>query len=180
MVCSVFQKLKNLWLFFFVVAGIGFKSVFLITSRPYIFSKGYQIRFNEEPCQQCGLGYIVPEWVDENPTLSEIRQIYGSGSSLPTTTLILPLKHDKVQPVKQQLSVIKPQVLLFLSKIKRLSVREDNEDPRLNTVNAISITKETDFVQRKNIDAESFTLHLSADENGTGKECRLSCNTIYT
>ncbi|GMP80107.1 hypothetical protein CsSME_00035339 [Camellia sinensis var. sinensis] len=84
--------------------GIGFKSVFLITALPYIFSNGYQIRLNEQPCPQCKVGYIVPEWVDDNPTLSTIKEIYsGSGSSLPTTTIVLPLKPDKVQPVKQQL-----------------------------------------------------------------------------
>ncbi|XP_021822837.1 eukaryotic translation initiation factor 3 subunit C-like [Prunus avium] len=94
-------------------SGIGFKSVVLITAQPYIFSNGYQIRFSEEPCMHCNLGYIVPEWVEENPTMSDIRQIYGSGSALPTTTLILPLKHDKVKPVKQQLSKMHPEVLLF-------------------------------------------------------------------
>ncbi|RXH95965.1 hypothetical protein DVH24_008465 [Malus domestica] len=152
--------------------GIGFKSVFLITDRPYIFSNGYQIRFNKEPCLHCNLGYIVPEWVEENPTLSDIQQIYSSGSALPTTTLILPLKPDEVHPVKQQLSSMHPEVLLFLSKIKRLSVREDNKDPRLNTVSAISISSEIDLVARKNIDAQSYTLHLSAEENGDGnKNC---------
>ncbi|KAF4365120.1 hypothetical protein G4B88_018300 [Cannabis sativa] len=55
-----------------------FKNLLLITSRPHIFSNGYQIRFNEEPCSQ--LGYIVPEWLDKNPTLHELKQIYGSGS----------------------------------------------------------------------------------------------------
>ncbi|XP_070679761.1 protein NO VEIN-like [Malus domestica] len=65
-----------------------------------------------------------------------------------------------------------PEVLLFLSKIKRLSVREDNKDPRLNTVSAISISSEIDLVARKNIDAQSYTLHLSAEENGDGnKNC---------
>ncbi|CAB4280436.1 unnamed protein product [Prunus armeniaca] len=154
--------------------GIGFKSVFLITAQPYIFSNGYQIRFNEEPCMHCDLGYIVPEWVEESPTLSDITEIYGSGSALPTTTLILPLKPDKVKPVKQQLSSMHPEVLLFLAKIKRLSVREDNEDPRLNTVTAISISSKTDFVTRKNIDADSYTLHLSAEENGNELETECS------
>ncbi|KAF3436790.1 hypothetical protein FNV43_RR19543 [Rhamnella rubrinervis] len=153
--------------------GIGFKSVFLITARPYIFSNGYQIRFNEGPCSYCGLGYIVPEWVDENPSLSDIKQIYGSNTALPTTVLVLPLKPDKVNPVKQQLSSIHPEVLLFLSKIKWLSVREDNDDPRLNTVNAISILSETNFVQRKDYDAESYTLHLSAEE---GTESERECS----
>ncbi|KAM3381544.1 hypothetical protein P3S68_007117 [Capsicum galapagoense] len=151
--------------------GIGFKSVFLITARPYIFSNGYQIRFSEEPCQHCNVGYIVPEWVEANPTLSVISQIYGSSATLPATTLVLPLKPDKVKPVKKQLSGIHPEVLLFLSKIKKLSVREDNEDPRLNTVSAISISSETDFVKKKNINAESYMLHLSADENSGLGEC---------
>ncbi|XP_059644204.1 uncharacterized protein LOC132285978 [Cornus florida] len=150
--------------------GIGFKSVFLITAQPYIFSNGYQIRFNEEPWSQCNVGYIVPEWVDENPDLSVVKQVYGSGTTLPTTTIILPLKPDKVKPVKQQLSNIHPEVLLFLSKIRRLSVKEDNEDPRLTTVSSIALSSEKNFVSRKNIDAESYVLHLSADGSGGNLE----------
>ncbi|KAK1257378.1 hypothetical protein QJS04_geneDACA023613 [Acorus gramineus] len=150
------------------ICGIGFKSVFLITSQPHIFSNNYQIRFNESPTPDCNLGYIVPEWVDNNPTLSDVQKIYGRSKPLPTTTIILPLKSDKVSAVKHQLSTVHPEVLLFLTKIKRLSVREDNEDPRLNTVNAISISSETDFQTRKNISAESYTLHLAADESKSG------------
>lgn len=109
--------------------------------------------------------------MEANPTLSVIRQVYGSSATLPATTLVLPLKPDKVKPVKQKLSSIHPEVLLFLSKIKKLSVREDNEDARLNTVSAISISSETDFVKKKNIDAESYLLHLSADEKSGMGEC---------
>ncbi|KAK0601138.1 hypothetical protein LWI29_021534 [Acer saccharum] len=151
--------------------GIGFKSVFLITSRPYILSNGYHIRFNEDPYPHCNLGYVVPEWVEENPIFSEIQQIYGSGSTLPTTTLILPLKADKVNAVKQQLSSVQPEVLLFLTKIKRLSVREHNENPKLNSVSAIAITSETKFVKRKKIDAESSMLHLAAQGDKFDNEC---------
>ncbi|PWA45853.1 DNA binding,ATP binding protein [Artemisia annua] len=147
--------------------GIGFKSVFLITAQPYIFSNGYQIKFNEKPCKHCNVGYICPEWVENDPTLSAIQRVYGSATSLPTTTLVLPLKPEKVKPVKDQLSSIHPEVLLFLSKIKRLSVREDNnEDPRLNTVSAISISSEKDLVTVKSMDAEFYTLHLTADVSG--------------
>ncbi|KAB1210018.1 hypothetical protein CJ030_MR6G023567 [Morella rubra] len=102
--------------------------------------------------------------------LMELIQVYGSAGSLPTTTVVLPLKADKVKPVKQQLSSIHPEVLLFLTKIKRLSVKERNQDPRTNTVSAIAITSETNFVTRKNIDAESYTLHLSAEEKEKGSE----------
>ncbi|KAJ0248460.1 ATP/DNA binding protein [Hirschfeldia incana] len=152
--------------------GIGFKSVFLITSQPYIFSNGYQIRFNESPCSHCGLGYIVPEWVDQHPSLLvDIQRIHGSGSPLPTTTIILPLKSDKVDPVKQQLSNVHPEVLLFLSKIKNLSIREHCQDPNLSTVNSIGIITETDLVKRKSIDAESYTIILSANETDSEKQC---------
>ncbi|XP_044491888.1 uncharacterized protein LOC123215739 [Mangifera indica] len=151
--------------------GIGFKSVFLITARPYIFSSGYQIRFSEEPCPHCGIAYMVPEWVEEKPTLSDIKHIYGSASTLPNTVIILPLKPDKVQPVKEQLSSVHPEILLFLTKIRQLSIKEHNEDPKPSNVSAIAITSETNFMTRKTIDAESFTLHLSATGNQFEKDC---------
>ncbi|PWA51665.1 DNA binding,ATP binding protein [Artemisia annua] len=149
--------------------GIGFKSVFLITSQPYIFSNGYQIRFNEKPCEHCNVGYIVPEWVEDDTVLSAIKGVYGSSTNLPTTTLVLPLKPEKVIPVKKQLSSVHPEALLFLSKIKRLSVREQNDDPSLNTVSAISISSETNFVTSKSMDADSYLIHLTADD--VGNEC---------
>jgi len=140
--------------------------------QPYIFSNGYQIRFNEKPCPHCSLGYIVPEWVEEKPTLADIKQIYGAGKDLPTTTIVLPLKPDKVNPVKQQLSSVHPEVLLFLTKIRHLSVREVTENPTQNTITAVSISSEINFVTRKNMNAESYTLHLSAEENSNAeKEC---------
>ncbi|KAL5063000.1 hypothetical protein RYX36_024737 [Vicia faba] len=151
--------------------GIGFKSVFLVTALPYIFSNEYQIRFNEKPCPHCSLGYIVPEWVEEKPTLSDIKKIYGK-DTLPTTTIVLPLKPDKVDPVKQQLSKVHPEVLLFLKKIRRLSVREVNKNPTHNTITSVSIKTGIDFLTRKNMNAESYTLHLSAGENSNNeKEC---------
>ena len=78
--------------------------------------------------------------------------------------------------MKQQLSNVHPEVLLFLSKIRKLSVREHNKDPRLNTVSAIAITSETELVVRKNIDAVSYTHHLSADEKD--KEYMGECATL--
>ncbi|XP_021775796.1 uncharacterized protein LOC110739654 isoform X2 [Chenopodium quinoa] len=146
--------------------GIGFKSVFLLTAHPYIFSNGYQIRFSEAPCPQCDVAYIVPEWV-EYPSVADIQQVYGCNRVLPTTTLILPLKGDKVKAVKEQLSSLHPELLLFLSKIKRLSVKEHSEDPKLNTIRAVSISTERDLKSKKDIDAESYTVHLMAEEEGS-------------
>ncbi|XP_077228632.1 uncharacterized protein LOC143861623 [Tasmannia lanceolata] len=155
--------------------GIGFKSVFLVTAQPYIFSNGYQIRFSEEPISNSSIGYIVPEWVDSKPTFSDIHDIYGTQKTLPTTAIILPLRHDKVEAVKLELSNVHPELLLFLLKIKRLSVHETNVDHCTSgSVSEISILSETDFRTIKDIDADSRILYLSATE-GSAKSSE-QCN----
>ncbi|CAH9137667.1 unnamed protein product [Cuscuta epithymum] len=152
--------------------GIGFKSVFAVTSHPFIFSNGYQIRFTEEPGAQCEGRYIVPEWVgNDHPVFARIKRTYGSSASLPTTTLVLPLYSHKVNSVKRQLSNINPEFLLFLSNIRKLSVREDNAEQELNTVTTISISSEKTLVTKKSINAESYVLILSSDEDKGYKEC---------
>ncbi|CAL4991903.1 unnamed protein product [Urochloa decumbens] len=145
--------------------GIGFKSVFLVSRNPHIFSNGYQIKFSEDPSTECGIGYIVPEWVEENPSISDIAKIHGSLKSLPNTTFILPLKSDKIDAVKKELSNTQPEVLLFLSKIRQISVREVNDDLNATSLSQISISSEADALTRKDIGAESYTLLLSADED---------------
>ncbi|PWA59580.1 DNA binding,ATP binding protein [Artemisia annua] len=149
--------------------GIGFKSVFLITSQPYIFSNGYQIKFNEKPCQHCNVGYIVPEWVEDDSILSSIQKEYGSSSALPNTILVLPLRRDKVQQVKTQLSSIHPEVLLFLSKIKRIVVRSGNENPNLNKISAVSISSEKNFKTLQSINADYYLIHLKTGDDIANK-----------
>ncbi|XP_076939694.1 protein NO VEIN-like [Bidens hawaiensis] len=87
--------------------------------------------------KKCKISYIVPEWVEEDQTSSAIKSIYSSATALPTTVLVLPLKPEKVKHVKDQLSSVHPEVILFLSKIKRFSIRERNENPKFNTVSQI-------------------------------------------
>ncbi|TVU25294.1 hypothetical protein EJB05_27786, partial [Eragrostis curvula] len=149
--------------------GIGFKSVFVVSSNPHIFSNGYQIKFSEDPSAECGIGYIVPEWVEQNPSILDIAKIYGSLKRLPTTIMILPLKNEKIDAVKKELSSTHPEILLFLSKIRQISVREINDDLDETNLSQISISSEADALTRKDIGAESYTLHLSAEEDKTGE-----------
>ncbi|XP_068308008.1 uncharacterized protein [Pyrus communis] len=143
--------------------GIGFKSVFLVSSRPHIFSNGYQVSFMEEPNQDCGIGYIVPEWVTGKPYLSSICEVYGFNKILPTTTFILPLKPDKVEAVRMQLSELHPELLLFLSKIKHVYVR--GCDPQeADDVSTISIFSETEHVNLSDKGANSRVVQLSVKE----------------
>ena len=79
--------------------------------------------------------------------------------------MILPLRLEKVDAVKEQLANIHPEVILFMSKIRKLYVREHNEDSAQNRVNAIYVPREIVFQTTKNKQSQSFTLHLSAQEN---------------
>ncbi|XP_021754623.1 uncharacterized protein LOC110719948 [Chenopodium quinoa] len=124
--------------------GIGFKSVFLVSKLPHIISNGYKVKFSEEPDKECGIGYIVPQWISDEYIVSKIQTVYGS-ELLPTTTIILPLKPDKVNPVKKELSSLHPELLLILSKLRRLYVHENCSDQKTDSVTAISIVSETNY-----------------------------------
>ncbi|KAJ8629755.1 hypothetical protein MRB53_023078 [Persea americana] len=171
-ICSIGQSTKKGKREFGFIGekGIGFKSVFLVTTRPYIFSNGYQIRLSEEPDLHCGIGYIVPEWVNGRPTVSDIHRVYGSHKVLPTTVIVLPLRPEKVQAVKKQLSGVHPELLLFLSKIRKLSIQENSKDPLdgVDVATAIFLSHETDLGIKKDINGDFRQLSLSAQE-GTDK-----------
>ena len=145
--------------------------MFLVSGLPHIFSNGYQIRFSEIPNSDCSIGYIVPEWVPTKPSFADIQAIYGSGKPLPNTVIILPLKPEKVEAVKKQLSEIHPEVLLFLNKIKRLSIRESSSESCIaDSISAISISTETNLVSLKTQGADCRVVHLSAQEQSDKTE----------
>ncbi|XP_021754621.1 uncharacterized protein LOC110719947 [Chenopodium quinoa] len=142
--------------------GIGFKSVFLVSKEPHIISNGYKVKFTEEPDRSCGIGYIVPEWVGDKSLISNIQSVYGSNRIIPTTTIVLPLKPEKIESVKEQLSQLHPELLLFLCKIKKLYVRSSNSYYKdASDVCAISISHETQHVVVRSKKADSRVVHLA-------------------
>jgi hypothetical protein len=98
--------------------GIGFKSVFKISSNPYIISKDYCFYLPEKDVET-KLGYIVPCWW-ENPSESLLMD---SG-----TTIILPLdKSDyPYQKLETMLCDIDPVTILFISKIRKIDIKTDS------------------------------------------------------
>ncbi|KAL2894933.1 Sacsin [Bienertia sinuspersici] len=147
--------------------GIGFKSVFLVSKLPHIVSNGYKVKFSEEPDKDCGIGYIVPEWISDESFISKIQNVYGS-EVIPTTTIVLPLKTDKVKPVTKELSSLHPELLLFLSKLSRLYVHENSIVP--NNVTAISIVSQTNYIVSSDKGATSSIIHLSVKEKPDAPE----------
>lgn len=96
--------------------GIGFKSVFRVTSTPYIFSNGYRFCLPEYD-EETGLGYIMPRWIEEIP----------QGIDRFKTTIVLPL--DKAdydyEEIERLLGEIEMETILFLSKLKKININID-------------------------------------------------------
>ena len=121
-------------LYLSICSGSGFKSVLL----PYICSNGYKIRFNEIPPPGTKIEYIVPEWIEENSSIKDLQEVYGC--ELPNTIIILPLHPKKFDVVKEKLANIHPEVIMFMSKIIKFSLHDNNEDSALSRVNAICVS----------------------------------------
>ena len=66
---------------------------------------------------------------------------------------------EKVDVVKEQLANIHPEVIMFMSKIRKMSVPDNNEDSALSRVNAICVSREKTFRTTKNEHSQSFICH---------------------
>ncbi|KAL2894915.1 Muramidase-released protein, partial [Bienertia sinuspersici] len=91
---------------------------------------------------------------------------------MPTTTIVLPLKPKKVQSVKEQLSSLHPELLLFLCKIKKLYVQSSNSYYKdASDICAISISHETQHVVVRSKKADSRVVHLAVcNSQGSDEE----------
>lgn len=118
-ICAIGKSTKSKIQGYIGEKGIGFKSVFRITTIPHIFSNGYQFCLPERN-EETGLGYIVPYWVEK----------VQSGIDPKQTTIILPL--DKrgfdYKKIEEMLKDIEPETALFLSKLKQIQIRIDSGD----------------------------------------------------
>jgi hypothetical protein len=94
--------------------GIGFKSVFKVSSFPHIFSNGYHFCLLGED-KVTGLSFIIPYWVDDIPEI--VRD------NLESTCILLPLQKGKYRDIEASLKNHKPEVTLFLDKLRRLEIQ---------------------------------------------------------
>ena len=96
--------------------GIGFKSVFLVTTNPHIFSKGYRFCLPERD-EETGFGYIVPQWIKLPEGLDPTQ-----------THIILPLTKPDFgcDRIEEMLLEIEPETVLFLSKLQEIRIKTDS------------------------------------------------------
>lgn len=147
--CSIGSSFKEKLKGYIGEKGIGFKSVFKVTKSPYIYSNGYQVRFQDK-IKEIGLGYIVPEWVESVPEVADKEQ----------TTIILPLNNSKIgfSEVSKMMRGFTPETILFLSKIRQLRFSVEGEydisiSKSVENENVVSLSIST------SIDMQTSTIH---------------------
>lgn len=131
--------------------GIGFKSVFKVTKKPFIFSNNYQVSFPDK-INDLGLGYIVPIWVNDVPEIVDMNE----------TTIILPLNTGKFgfSEIRSMLREFSPETVLFLKKLRELnisiehdydiSIKKQCEGETLAIIDTCENTKEgSSFIREK-------------------------------
>lgn len=100
-----------------------------VTKRPEIHSRNFHFAFHAPDCsseeRNVGLGYIIP-WPLPTPEGWNAKN---------GTMVVLPIEEDDAslsargdlrQQLKQQLQDIQPSLLLFLNKLKRIEMREED------------------------------------------------------
>lgn len=125
--CSIGETTKEKSLGFIGEKGIGFKSVFMISNTPNIFSNGYQFKFNYR--NESPLSIIKPYWVEKLPDYINENE----------TNIILPLK-DGIKEEIAAIFQINLLLILFLKKVKKIIIENKLKD-KTNTIEKKTLGK---------------------------------------
>ena len=103
--------------------GIGFKSVFKVSSTPEVHSNGYHIAFDITNDDKAG--YVCPIWLDE---IDENVSLIQKNNN---TVIKIPFKTEKDKKerktVKRDIKNLEVTILLFLNKLRRIIIQDDDE-----------------------------------------------------
>lgn len=112
--CSVGESSKANKAGYIGEKGIGFKSVFTVSSAPEIHSNGFHFRFDRTD-QGNLLGYVVPHWCEPSKEVLPLA-----------TTIILPAA-DGFEFSQETLDGLDARLLLFLAKVRKIALHGDDE-----------------------------------------------------
>lgn len=110
--------------------GIGFKSVFTVSDSPEIHSNGYHFKF-DRTVKDKPLGFVIPYWVDD------IRDAVEG-----QTVIVLPApKNEEFDGSK--LHSLDPYLLLFLRKLRKIEVHENDQVSSFCRLDKVGISQLT-------------------------------------
>ena len=118
--------------------GIGFKSVFMIADKVQIYSNGYRFAFNFD--RKLPETMIKPVWLDKIPDIIIPEQ----------TNILLHLNKEIIPKISGYLDQIKPELLLFMKKLKTINIRSGKEQRLISKNNFDSRIELRDGENRNN------------------------------
>jgi len=125
--------------------GIGFKSVFKVTSCPQIYSNGFQFKFDRSHWPtNTALWRVIPIWIDEPSEPIEPA----------LTTFVIPFRDTSFHSVLgQELRNLGTELYLFLRWLKRIAIRDETRGQtwvleNLGEANGVTVLKRDGLLQR--------------------------------
>ena len=103
--------------------GIGFKSIFKVANIIHISSNAYSFRFD----RHATLGMITPI-IETFPPANLIAGLESDTQGNQTQLLLELLGESEFKHIAHDLQVLKPEILIFLRKIRRLIIHTQNHD----------------------------------------------------
>lgn len=103
--------------------GIGFKSVFKVANVVHISSKAYSFRFDRRGM----LGMITPI-IETFPSSNLIGRLQRQIEGKETQLLLELLGESEFKRINDELQKLKPQILIFLRKIRKLTLHTPDQD----------------------------------------------------
>jgi hypothetical protein len=119
--------------------GIGFKSVFRVTNNPQIFSNGFNFEYRYD--KNDPISILVPYVISDTPEFVNLDE----------TNIVIPMDSDTLRGVQKSLHGINPSVLLFLSKLKEITIEDEGRVEQI----------------RKDVQEKTGTVTISFKENET-------------
>ncbi|WP_323660161.1 sacsin N-terminal ATP-binding-like domain-containing protein [Aliarcobacter butzleri] len=112
------SKKGNKELGFIGEKGLGFKSVFAVSSNPAIYSNSYHFYFLEGE-------YTIPYWIEEDDFKNYPSEFLKKDS----TNIYLKFKKDFLykDDIKKKISEIEPIIILFLKKLSNIEIYQKNK-----------------------------------------------------
>jgi HSP90 family molecular chaperone len=135
--------------------GIGFKSVFMVASKVYIQSRAYSFYFEYDGGSNAkrknGMGMVIPVWQEPAPD----EHLQG-----PLTRMTLTLRNElDFSKLLQQFEDLHDTLLLFLKKLRRISIEKYDEKDRETSI--------TTYVSREDEARHRVTLTKSVKTKRT-------------
>lgn len=153
-ICGIGQSTKDKRHGYIGEKGIGFKSVFAVSAQPHIYSNGFRFYFKEKD-PQIELAFIVPYWLDDIPPVVRERKV--------NTAILLPLKPDKRMEIIAELERIRPETILFLSKLEGLTVEIRENSERIDLIRDAGARPIVDLLVQRNGQQDRLTRYWLHD-----------------